>query len=71
MNNCRHLGGRGARLARARKGCSSELCLGGATGILGGGGGLPPCAPHRQWIVHKVSKFTHICTTIKINDYRV
>ena len=62
----------GARLARAGKGCSSVLCLGGGNwNPWGGGGELPPCAPHRQWIVHKVSKFTHICTTIKINDYRV
>ena len=45
MNNCRHLGGRGARLARARKGCSSVLCLRGRLESLGGGGGNCPPAP--------------------------
>ena len=40
----------GAGLARAGKGCSSVLCLGGGRlESLGGRGTLPPCAPHRQW----------------------
>ena len=46
--------GGGARLARARESCSSVATMLGRGRLesLRGGGTLPLCVPHRQWIVY-------------------